>query len=158
MKVWPCLLFAILACGEPREQPVTRDPDFHSSLRGSLDPKFPYGSELSISNRTQVTETLRRTIESAMRDALARAMTCMDGVYGSAPMELEIDATGKVTKAKVTQGLLSDTPIAACIEAAFGKMQIGAVQGAPIQIFYPVRNMPSDQQMREAAELLKRGL
>jgi hypothetical protein len=60
-----------------------------------------------------------------------------------------------VTKAKVTQGLLSDTPIAACIESAFAKIQLGAVQGAPIRISYPVRNMPSDQQMREAAEIIK---
>ncbi|MBA2542754.1 MAG: hypothetical protein H0V17_24125 [Deltaproteobacteria bacterium] len=154
MKGWVCV-FAI-SCGD--EQSATRSPDFRASHTGSLDPKLPSGSELTISLGTDITEALRRTVETELRAALAKAATCMEGIYGTSPLELEIDAAGKVTKAKAMLGPLSDSPITACIETAFTAMKIGAVQGAPLRISYPVRNMPSDQQVREASDLIKRGL
>ncbi len=137
---------------------MPRDPSFRASHTGSLDSKFPFGNELSISAGDDITEALRRSVETAMRPALTEAMTCMQGIYGTAPVEVELDASGKVTKAKIARGLLEGTPIAECIEKAFGKMQIGAVQGAPIRISYPVRNMPSTEQVRDTAELLKKAL
>ncbi len=149
-------LVLLVACGSRDDRPVTRDPNFRASVSGSLDPKFPFGNELSISAGDDVTDPLRRSVETAMTGALKEAATCMEGIYGTAPIEVELDATGKVTKAKITSELLRDTPIATCIEKALAKMQIGAVKGAPIRISYPVRNMPSEQQIRDAAEIFKK--
>lgn len=146
----------LVACGSPDDKPATRDPNFRAAVTGSLDPKLPFGNELTISAATDVTDPLRRSIETAMLVAIADAAKCMEGIYGTAPFEVELDASGKVVKAKVSSGLLEGTPIATCIEAAFGKMQIGKVSGAPIQISYPVRNLPSAQQLQDAAQLLKK--
>jgi hypothetical protein len=152
------LLVLLVACGPARDDvPVTRDPNFRASHTGSLDPTFPFGNELTLSLGDDVTEPLRKSVETAMRGALGEAAKCMEGIYGTAPLEVELDASGKVTKAKITKGLIQDTPIAACIEKAFSTMQIGAVtKGAPVRISYPVRNMPSADQIRDAAEMLKK--
>lgn len=144
----------VAACGPPDEVPRTVDPSVRSAVTGSLDPALPFGNELTIAMTGAVSEQVRRAIEAGIRKIQPEVAACMEGIFGTAPLEATIDVRGKVT-AKVTTGLLRDTPIAACIERAWGKLAIGAVKGAPIEIRYPVRNMPSAEQMREAAGLLR---
>jgi hypothetical protein len=54
--------------------------------------------------------------------------------------------------------LLDGTPIAECVEKAFGKMQIGAMKRTSIRISYPVRNVPSAEQLRDTARVLHKAL
>jgi hypothetical protein len=150
-------LAAAAGCrGSTDDRPVVRDPDFRASYSGSLDRELPHGADLRISASVELADERRQALEAALRRALAGALPCMEGVFGTAPTQIELDATGNVVKAEVTSELLSGTPIADCIEAALRTMQVGPVEGAPITISYPVRNLPSSEQMKEAAELLQR--
>jgi hypothetical protein len=153
-----CVLVGLAACGggpEPEQAPR----EAPRSVSGSLDPELPYGSELSISASAPVTDALRGRIEAQLRTALAQAMPCMDGIYGTAWVDVELDAKGGVTTAALRrEGLLAGTPIATCIETALKTMKIGAVDGAPVHLGYPVRNMPSAAQIKEAGEIVKQAM
>lgn len=148
-----------IACGDSKpDEPARRHPDFRASYSGAVDSKLPDGRELIVSAGVELADDRRRAIESALGAALAKAMPCMEGIIGTAPTEIELDGAGNVVKARVTRELLGGTPIAECIETALRSMRIGAIAGTPIRISYPVRNMPSAEQMREAAEIVKQSL
>lgn len=152
------LAMLLAACGHDDPKAVARDPNFRASFTGSVDPKLPDGHELSISAGVDITDDLRRSVESALTTAMKTARPCMDGIYGTVFAEATFDATGKVTRAHVASPLLEGSPIAKCIETELGKMQIGRVDGAPIELRYPVRNMPSAEQMKDVASGLQKAL
>jgi hypothetical protein len=152
------IVLLLVSCGSRDDGPHTWQPGEPAYVTGTLDPKIPFGNELSIQANHEITDDLRRALETGMRSALVDAAACMQGIYGTAPFEMVFDATGKVTKSKVTSGLLQDTPIAACIETAFAKLQLGPVKGSPLVVHYPVRNMPNAEQLRGAAEIIKGSL
>jgi hypothetical protein len=152
------LLLAVLlvACGRSGEdKPAPRDPSFRASHTGSLDPKLPDGSELTISAAVDITDGLRAAVETALAPVMIRARSCKDTIAGTVFAEIELDAKGVVTRATVRSSpLLEGTPIAKCIETELAKMNIGPVQGAPIRINVPVTNNPLPEQ--PATDLVKR--
>jgi hypothetical protein len=103
-------------------EPVVRPPNYRASYAGSLDPEFPHGRELTISAGVELTDAKRRAIEAALGGALANAFPCLEGVFGTAPTEIEIDGAGTVVKAVVTSELLGGTKIAECIETGLRTM------------------------------------
>lgn len=156
------VLVLLLACGcrdrDSTTEPGPRDPNFRASVSGSLDPTLPDGRELTITARAELADPLRRSIEAALGTAMKTARPCMEGIYGTVFAEIELDGTGNVTKSVVKSPLLEGSPIAKCIEAELAKMKLGKLEGAPIEIRYPIRNMPSSEQMKEAAEIVKQAL
>jgi len=148
---------AVGACRQhDRQDEPARSTGHGLSYAGSLDPNLPDGRDLTISAGVSITDGLVKRVETELGVAARSARTCMEGIYGTAWTDIELDRTGKVTRAAVRkEGLLAGTPIGACIEDALKTMQIGVVEGAPIRIGYPVRNTPSAKQIKEAAEILK---
>jgi len=147
------------ACGrqqDGQQDNPARSTGYGLSHAGSLDPNLPDGRDLTISAAVSITDGLLKRVEVELGVAARKARACMEGIYGTAWTDLELDRTGQVTRAAVRkEGLLAGTPIGACIEDALKTMQIGVVEGAPIRIGYPVRNTPSAEQIKEAAEIVK---
>jgi hypothetical protein len=150
-------LVFLIGCDRPDDPTAAAAPMAPTSVGGALDPTLPDGNELSISSQAGVREPLRRAVETALVKAMAKARPCMDGIYGSVFAEVELGRTGTVTRAHIASPLLEDSPIAKCMEAELATMTVGKVE-APVSVRYPVRNMPSDEQLREAAGIVKQAL
>lgn len=142
------MLMLLCSCGQPEE--VRRAPDFRATYQGSLDATLPFGNELTITAGTDITEPLQRAVERELERVLPDALACMEGIYGTAWTETTFDASGAVTTTNTA--LLGD-----CIDPVLRTMSLGPVEGAPVVVRYPVRNMPSAQQLEEAARLLGGG-
>ncbi|HEU0032118.1 MAG TPA: hypothetical protein VFQ53_15900 [Kofleriaceae bacterium] len=153
------LLVTIASCARTEEAPPSaeRAPEFRASYGGSLT-KLADGGELVITARDELRDPTRQALEIELDRAMARARPCMEGIYGTVFAHLELDANGRVTKSHVESPLLEGTPIARCIEDALRTMTAGKLAGAPIEIRYPVRNMPSAQQVQEAAAMIQKSL
>ena len=150
--------FAVLVLAACEGRPDAPPPGPPTAVAGSLDPKLPYGGELTISAGAGITDDVRHRIETALTAALEPALACMDGIYGTVFAELTLDASGEPARAHVASPLLEGTPIAACIERELAKMQVGKLDGAPVEVRYPVRNMPSQQQMQQAADVIQHAM
>jgi hypothetical protein len=150
------LLVFLIGCGDRTDVAVVA-PTAPLTVGGALDSKLPDGNELSISSAAGVREPLRRSVEAALAKAMAKARPCMEGIYGSVFAEIELGLTGAVTRARIQSPLLEDTPIAKCMESELQTMTIGKVEAA-VSVRYPVRNMPSAEQIREAAGIVKGAL
>jgi hypothetical protein len=148
---------ALVACGGGRDEPPPSPRAGPIGVGGALDPSIPNGNELYVHSDGGVTEPLRRAVETALVHALKTARPCMEGIYGTVFAEIDFDAAGRPTRAHIRSPLLEGSPIAKCMEKELATMSIGKADG-PVRVTYPVRNVPSAEQVKEAADIVKRAL
>lgn len=110
--------------------------------------------ELSLSSTVPLAKERMDEVSRALAPAVAKAASCMQGVYGTAFVDVVLASTGEVKEARFSTRntlpvaeLLKDT----CVLSSLREPKISAGQGE-ITASFPVRNMPSSAMMKDTAQ------
>jgi hypothetical protein len=124
-----------------------------AAASGSTAPP-PYVPELSLSASEALPPARIDQVVAALAPRLEKASACMGGIYGTAFVEVAFAPSGETTSARFASKnqlpvdqLLKDTCVLSELRAA--KIAPGPVE---IVASFPVRNMPSHDQMKKAAD------
>jgi hypothetical protein len=113
-----------------------------------------YVPELSLTASEALPPTRIDEVVAALAPRLEKSAACMGGIYGTAFVEVAFAPSGETTSARFASKnqlpvdqLLKDTCVLSELRAA--KIAPGPVE---IVASFPVRNMPSHDQMKKAAD------
>lgn len=125
-----------------------------SSSASGAGPGRSYVPELSLTASEALPPARIDEVVAALAPRLGKSSSCMGGIYGTAFVEVAFAPSGETTSARFASKnqlpvdqLLKDT----CVLSELRAAKIGP---GPVEIVasFPVRNMPSHDQMKKAAD------
>ncbi len=140
-----------------KHDPRADTPRAHTTsaaVASASSARAPYVPELSLSAREALPPARIDEVVAALAPRLDKSATCMGGIYGTAFVEVAFAPSGETTSARFASKnqlpvdqLLKDT----CV---LSELRTAKIAPGPVEIVasFPVRNMPSHDQMKKTAD------